>query len=123
MRNMALATLRQLGFTGRRVAALLGLTESYVATLHNRAIREGSAALIGQPGPGRPGKLTDADWERAAAWRGQDVSDAEIGRRLGIANTTVGRRLGLRQEAQPAGAQATTWTRPRPTATWSARSP
>jgi hypothetical protein len=34
MRNLAISALRQLGFTGRRVAALLGLTESYVATLH-----------------------------------------------------------------------------------------
>ena len=106
MRNMAMAALRRLGFTGRRVAAVLGLTESYVATLHNAAMRDGPAALIGQPRPGRPGKLADADWEHAAAWRGQGVPDAEIGRRLGVANTTVGRRLGPRQarpEARAAG--------------------
>jgi hypothetical protein len=104
MRNMALAALRQLGFTGRRVAQLLGLTESYVATLHNRAMREGSAALIGQAGPGRPGKLSSADWDQAAAWRAAGVSDAGIGRRLGVANTTVMRRLGPRQAGQPEAA-------------------
>src|ERR1019366_8457109 len=43
MRNMVISALRQLGFPGRRVAAVLGLTESYVATLHNLALREGSA--------------------------------------------------------------------------------
>src|ERR1022692_5065250 len=54
MRNMAISALRQLGFRGRRVAEVLGLTESYVATLHSLALPEGSAALIGHPRPGRP---------------------------------------------------------------------
>ena len=44
MRNIALAALRQLGSKGRVVAAVLGLTENYVATLHNAALRDGSAA-------------------------------------------------------------------------------
>src|SRR5260370_1091015 len=57
MRNMAISALRQLGFTGRRVAAVLGLSENYVATLHVAALREGSAALIRHAGPGRPSKL------------------------------------------------------------------
>src|SRR5216683_2939846 len=107
MRNMAISALRRLGFAGRRVAAVLGLTESYVATLHNLALREGSAALIRHSRPGRPGKLAEADWERAAAWRAQGISDAGIGRRLGVANTTVGRRLGPRQAARAPGPDAT----------------
>ena len=98
MRNMAISALRRLGFPGRRVAAVLGLTENYVATLHNLALREGSAALIRHAAPGRPSKLGEADWAEAVAWRGQGLSDAEIGRRLGVANTTIGRRLGPRQE-------------------------
>src|SRR5260370_3176935 len=65
MRNIALATLRQLGFRGRVVAAVLGLTENYVSTLHNAAMRDGSAALIGQPRPRRPGAVTAAPWEQA----------------------------------------------------------
>ncbi|MGH3123333.1 MAG: putative transposase [Streptosporangiaceae bacterium] len=97
MRNVALAALRQLGFRGRAVAAVLGLSEAYVSTLHSAARREGSAALLaGQPRPGRPGTVTGGQWEQARAWRAQDVSDAEIGRRLGVANTTVGRALGPR---------------------------
>ena len=94
MRNMAIAALRQPGFQGKRVAAVFGLTENYVATLHRAALREGSVALIGQPRPGRPGKLGAAGREQAAAWRAQGVSDSEIGRRLGVAHTTVARRLG-----------------------------
>src|ERR1039458_6006379 len=106
MRNMAISALRQLGFTGRRVAGVLGLTESYVATLHNLALREGSAALIRHARPGRPSKLGEADWADAVAWRGQGLSDAEIGRRLGVAHTTVGRRLGPPPAAPAAGGPA-----------------
>ena len=103
MRNIALAALRQLGFRGRVVAAVLGLTENYVATLHNAAKRDGTAALIGQDRRGGPGKVTAAQWARARAWRDQGVSDAEIGRRLGVAHTTIGRGLGQRGQAPASG--------------------
>jgi len=99
MRNIALAALRQLGFRGRAVAAVLGLSEAYVATLHSAARRDGSAALAMQDRRGTPGKVTAAQWEQARVWRDQGASDAEIGRRLGVANTTVGRGLGLRGQA------------------------
>ena len=102
MRNIALAMLRQLGFPGRAVATALGLSEAYVATLHSAARRDGSAALAMQDRRGAPGKVTAAQWEQARAWRDQGASDAEIGRRLGVANTTVGRGLGQRGQA-PAG--------------------
>ena len=104
MRNIALAALRQLGFRGRVVAAVLGLTENYVATLHNAALRDGSAALIRQDRRGTPGKVTAEQWERARAWRAQGASDAEIGRRLEVAHTTISRGLGPRgQELAQAG--------------------
>src|SRR5271169_5728356 len=99
MRNIALAALRQLGFKGRVVAAVLGLTENYVATLHNAALRDGSAALVMQDRRGTPGKVTGEQWERARAWRAQGASDAEIGRRLQVAHTTIGRALGPRGQA------------------------
>ena len=54
---------------------------------------------------GTPGKVTAAQWEQARAWRDQGASDAEIGRRLGVAHTTVGRGLGPRGQA-PAGDDA-----------------
>ena len=96
MRNIALAALRQLGFRGRVVAAVLGLTENYVATLHNAALRDGSAALIRQDRRGAPGKVTAQQWEQARAWRAHGASDAEIGRRLEVAHTTISRGLGPR---------------------------
>src|SRR5260221_3100154 len=70
MRNIALAVLRQLGFKGRVVAAVLGLTENYVATLHNAAKRDGPAALVMQDRRGPPGKVTGEQWAQARAWRG-----------------------------------------------------
>ena len=103
MRNIALATLRQLGFRGRTVAAVLGLTENYVSTLHNAAMREGSAALIGQPRPGRPGTVSPAQWAQASQLRAQGASDAQIGRQLGVAHTTISRRLGRRGQAAGGG--------------------
>ena len=92
MRNIAVAALRQIGFPGTQVAAALGLTTNYVATLHQRAQRDGTAGLV-RP-RGRPRTVTEQDWERARAWRAAGVRDAEIARRLGVQQSTVLRRLG-----------------------------
>jgi transposase len=107
MRNIAVAALRQIGFPGTQVAAALGLTTNYVATLHQRAQREGTAGLV-RP-RGRPRTVTDQDWEQARAWRAAGVRDAEIARRLGVRQSTVLRRLGPAQvqgELEPQGAAA-----------------
>jgi len=103
LRNVAVAVCRQLGFSGRAVAEVMGLTENYVATLHNRALREGTAGLV--RAPGRPRKLAGNAWEQAARWRAGGASDSEIARRLGVAQSTVFRRLGPAavQEQLPAG--------------------
>src|SRR5712691_11545008 len=105
MRDIAITVLRGLGFTGRRVAAVLGLSESYVATRHNIAARGGTAALAGGR-RGRPRKLPEEDWADADAWRGQGLSDSEIGRRLGVAQSTVSRRLGPRLRPAAGGPAA-----------------
>jgi transposase len=92
MRNIAVAALRQIGFGGKQVAAALGLTENYVATLHQRARREGTAGLV-RP-RGRPRTVAEKDWEQARQWRAAGVRDAEVARRLGVQQSTVLRRLG-----------------------------
>ena len=99
MRNVAVAALRQIGFPGQQVAAALGLTENYVATLHQRALREGTAGLV-RP-RGRPRTLEPSQWDTAREWRAAGVRDAEIARRLGVQQSTVLRRLG------PAAVQCT----------------
>ena len=106
LRNVAVAVCRQLGFSGRTVAEVMGLTENYVATLHNRALREGTAGLV--RAPGRPRKLAAGAWERAARWRAGGASDSEIARRLQVAQSTVFRRLGPAavQEQLPGGGPA-----------------
>ena len=91
-RNVAVAVLRQLGFSGAEVAAVTGLTPNYVATLYQRSLREGTAGLI-RP-LGRPRETAGASWEKARAWRAAGVRDAEIARRLGVNQSTVLRRLG-----------------------------
>src|SRR4249919_2087882 len=58
--------------------AALGLTTNYVATLHQRAQRDGTAGLV-RP-RGRPRTVTERDWQRARAWRAAGVRDAEIAR-------------------------------------------
>jgi hypothetical protein len=92
MRHVAAAVLRQLKFPGKDVAAVLGLSAAYVATLHQRALREGTAALV-RPA-GRPRETGEAAWDRAREWRAAGVRDAEIARRLGVNQSTVLRRLG-----------------------------
>src|SRR5437016_1127039 len=106
LRNVAVAVCRQLGFSGRAVAEVMGLTENYVATLHNRALREGTAGLV--RAPGRPLKLAAGAWEQAARWRAGGASDSEIARRLQVAQSTVFRRLGPAavQEQLPGGGPA-----------------
>src|SRR5258706_2576820 len=92
LRNVTVAVCRQLGFGGRAVAAVMGLTENYVATLHNRALREGTAGLV--QAQGRPRKLAGNAWEKAARWRAEGASDSEIAPRLGVAQSPEFRRLG-----------------------------
>jgi DNA-binding CsgD family transcriptional regulator len=96
MRNVAVAVARQLGFPGQVVAEVMGLSENYVATLRQRALREGTAGLVRPSGP-RP-KLTPADWARARQWRQAGAGEAEIARRLDVAQSTVSRHLGGGQQ-------------------------
>ena len=87
MRNFAVTTMRLAGFSGKRVAEVFGLSAPYVSTLHAAALRDGSRALVRQPGPGRPAELEGEALERARQWRAAGISDREIGRRLEMAGT------------------------------------
>ena len=80
MRNLAAVTLRGLGFSGLRVAEVLGLSEEYVSTLRGRARREGSAGVVPRRGRHRrwargswvgPGDCASGDtpmWRSAGDW-------------------------------------------------------
>ena len=91
MRNIAIVTLTDLGFTGRRVAEVLDVTPEHVSTVRSRARRLGSAGLV-RP-RGRRAKLSGADVRRARALREQGLSDVRIGHLLGVTDKTVARVL------------------------------
>ena len=107
LRNLAAVTLPEMGFTGRRVARVLGITEEYVSMLRARARAEGSAGLMRRRG--RPAALGARDLGRARSWRGEGVTDAAIGKRLGVHGSTVARALvGVERPGSDAAAQAPT---------------
>src|SRR5258707_5438303 len=72
MRNIAVVTLTDLGFPGRRVAEEIGLTPEYVSMLRGRAHREGSTGLVRVRG--RRPTLTPAHVRRPRAWHAQGLS-------------------------------------------------
>ena len=94
MRNLAIVTLTELKFSGVQVAAVLGLSPVYVSRVRGWARDYGSAGLVRDRG--RPAKLTLTQLRRARVWRGEGLSDVQIGARLGVADTTVARNLGAR---------------------------
>src|SRR5258707_14203194 len=87
MRNVAVAVARELGFSGQRVAQVMGLSASYVATLRQRARREGAAGLVRPSGP-KP-RLSPAVWARAAKWRQARAREAQIAPPLTVAQAPV----------------------------------
>src|SRR5260221_8923807 len=74
MRNLAISALRRLGFTGRRVAAVIGPTENYLATLPARAVPDRSAALVRPPAPGPPRQPPGPDRADPPAGRGRGAA-------------------------------------------------
>ncbi len=99
LRNLAAVTLPELGFTGRRVAEVVGITEEYVSELRGRTRREGSAALVARRG--RPPALRAGELAKAKQWREDGENDTAIGRRLGVHATTVARALARVGAAGP----------------------
>src|SRR5680860_1339654 len=112
LRNLAAVTLPELGFTGRRVAQVLGITEEYVSMLRARARREGSAGLVRRRG--RPSAVGAGELARARAWRAAGDTDAVIGHRLGVHATTVARALSGVERPGPARAEQATLPEPEP---------
>src|SRR5450759_2998464 len=111
LRNLAAVTLPEMGFTGSRVAQVLGITEEYVSMPRPRARPEGSAGLMlrrGRPSGPRAGILRRARSRRAA---GRTVP--AIGDRLGVHATTVARALvGVERPGSAGGAEQTILTEP-----------
>ena len=106
MRNFAVTLVRRAGFAGTRVAEVFGLSAAYVSTLHAAALREGSAALVKNPGPRSARDLGGKDLDQAresAGGRGQRPGDR---RAAGDGGTTKPRRLGPRGREPAAPAES-----------------
>ncbi len=91
MRNLAIVALTDAGRRVDEVAAVFGLTPTYVSMLRGRAARAGSAGLVRRRG--RPPKLNAHQQAQAARWAGQGRSQEWIGQRLGVARSVIGRVL------------------------------
>src|ERR1035437_4025642 len=69
MRNLAIVALTDAGRRVDEVAAVVGLTATYVSIVRGKARTHGSTGLVGRR-RGRPAKLSDRQVARArATWR------------------------------------------------------
>jgi len=77
MRNLAIVALTDAGRRVDEVAAVFGLTATYVSILRGKARRQGSTGLVGRR-RGRPTKLSDRQVAQARAWAGQEHTPGDL---------------------------------------------
>src|SRR5512144_1327994 len=94
MRNLAIVALTDAGRRVDQVAAVFGLTATYVSILRGRARSDGSAALVRRRG--RPPKLSERQVAQARTWAGQGLSQQAIAERLGVAQSVISELLARR---------------------------
>ena len=94
MRNLAIVALTDAGRRVDEVAALFGLTATYVSMLRGRARAQGSAGLVRRRG--RPPKLTDRQVAKARAWAGEGMTQRAIAELLGVAQSGISEMLARR---------------------------
>src|SRR5665647_2177399 len=88
MRNLAIVALTDAGRRVDEVAAVFGLTATYVSILRGRARTHGSVGLVARRG--RPPKLSERQVAQARVWAGQGWTKQAISERLGVARSVVG---------------------------------
>ena len=91
MRNLAIVALTDAGRRVDQVAAVFGLTATYVSMLRGRAREHGSAGLVRRRG--RPPKLTDRKVARARVWAAGGWTQQAIADRLGVAQSVISELL------------------------------
>src|SRR5665811_1214803 len=87
LRNLAIVALTDAGRRVDEVAAVFGLTATYVSIRRGRARRHGSSGLVARRG--RPPKLSDRQVARARVWAGQGWTKQAISERLGVARSVI----------------------------------
>src|SRR5680860_1567310 len=91
MRNLAIVACTDAGRRVDEVAAVFGVTATYVSMLRGRARREGSAGLVRRRG--RPPKLTDRQLAQARVWAGSGWTQQAIADRLAVAQSVISELL------------------------------
>ena len=91
MRNLAIVALTDAGRRVDEVAAVFGLTATYVSILRGRARQQGSAGLVRRRG--RPPRLSDKQIGKAREWAGQGWTQQAIADRLGVARSVISELL------------------------------
>ncbi len=91
MRNLAIVALTDAGRRVDEVAAVFGLTATYVSILRGRARASGSAGLLRRRG--RPPKLSDGQVAKARRWAAHGWTQQAIADRLGVAQSVISELL------------------------------
>ncbi len=102
MRNLAIVALTDADQRVDEVAAVFGLSATYVSILRGRARTEGSAGLVRRQG--RPPKLSDRQVRQAREWSAAGWTQQRIADRFGVAQSVISEalaRLGPAPVQQP----------------------
>jgi len=91
MRNLAIVAMTDAGRRVDEVAAVFGLTATYVSILRGRARTDGSAGLVRRRG--RPPKLSDRQVAKARGWAAAGWTQQAIADRLGVARSVISELL------------------------------
>ncbi|MGH3446004.1 MAG: helix-turn-helix domain-containing protein [Nocardioidaceae bacterium] len=91
MRNLAVVALTDAGRRVDKVAAVFGLTATYVSMLRGRARARGSAGLVRRRG--RPPKLSQRQVAKARGWSGSGWTQTQIADRLGVSQSVISELL------------------------------
>ena len=91
MRNLAIVALTDADRRVDEVAAVFGLSATYVSMLRGRAAAQGSAGLVRRRG--RPPKLSPRQVAKARTWAGAGVTQQVIADRLGVAQSVISELL------------------------------
>jgi transposase len=91
MRNLAIVALTDAKQSVNEVAAVFGLTATYVSILRSRARAEGSAGLVRRMG--RPPKLSARQVTQARRWASQGRRQQAIADQFGVARSVISELL------------------------------
>src|SRR5664279_3349911 len=100
MRNLAIVALTDAGRRVDEVAAVFGMTPTYVSMLRGRARADGSAGLVRRRG--RPPKLSERQARQAGDWLLAGWTQQAIADRFGVARSVISQ---LRARLGPAPVQ------------------